>query len=112
MNIKEKLIYELEPSNIEGLSIEIKDFFSSESYIDDFQLEYSTYNQAYSISCTSDSLTPDGVKDVFMRFVSFIQYPAFTFYTNSKTEEKIEFELISGSEDMICFYCKVIFLRN
>ncbi len=27
MNIKEKLIYELEPSNIEGLSIEIKDFF-------------------------------------------------------------------------------------
>lgn len=112
MNIREKLANQLEPSNIEGLSIEMKDFFSSESSINSFQLEYSTYTQSYTISCTKHSLTPDGVKDFFMRFVRFIQYSSFTFYTKTRTEEKIEFELISGSEDMICFCCNVIFLQN
>jgi hypothetical protein len=112
MNIKDTFCSHINLSNIEGLSTEIKDFFMSEKSINSFDLEYINNKKTYKINCITADLNPIKIKDIFMRFTNFIQYPGFTLYTQSKTKQKIEYELISGSEDMTCFCCTLTFSQH
>ena len=109
MNLIDALISQLNPCNIEGLSIEMKDFFLGDDFIESFKIEYSHDDRSYIISCVVSDLDSVKIKDIFMRFSIFIQYPKFTFYTRSKTNHEIEYFLISGSDDATCFCCRVTF---
>ncbi|EEW2614614.1 TPA: hypothetical protein PRU35_004706 [Escherichia coli] len=88
-----------------GVYFEIRDFFSSQPNVSNFEIMIN--EDEFNISIKMESLDILDVKNLFLSFVSFIQYEYFACYKKSVKDERIIYELITSNENLNGFYCKL-----
>lgn len=92
-----------------GISIEIKDFFSSQ--IDVSISDISIHNDEYHITVHLECFDFFKIKGMFMSFVSFIQYSYITIYKRDGVngDGVINYELITADKKLRGFHCYLYF---
>ncbi len=90
-----------------GISIEIKDFFSTNESVIQYELEVE--QNVYKITIKLKEHNSREAKKVFSRFLRFIEYSGGSFYIRKSNTESIEYLLVSVSEDNKGFYCQLTF---
>ncbi len=91
-----------------GISIEIKDFFSSDESIESFKVEV-VNDKYYDITVKFKDYSYFKAKDEFQSFVTFMQYSYITAYEKEVMNEETKYYFVTASEDKKGFKCLVSF---
>ncbi|EDQ7228058.1 hypothetical protein XL92_001456 [Salmonella enterica subsp. enterica] len=88
-----------------GVYFEMRDFFSSQSNVLNFEIAIDEKNFNIDITMSNPDILE--VKRLFLSFVSFIQYAYFTCYKKNTVDGGVIYELITSNEKLNGFYCKL-----
>ncbi|MCQ4087539.1 hypothetical protein [Saccharibacillus sp. JS10] len=101
----QKINYKLDS----GLDIEMKDFLGEIDNLKSFVIY--TENSKYFIDIEVKKYTAMDVNVMFHDILKYLEYQGMTFYTNNKSENSIEYNVISAIDVENGFYLKLNFKK-
>jgi hypothetical protein len=106
-NLFPTIVQAIDYDLIPGISIEIRDCLKGDNEV----LEYSVVtneDKSYGVFIKLKEFDVLNAKNVFMNLLEFIEYTS-VFYVRNDDEHRIEYFLLSTSENGLAFYCQITF---
>lgn len=97
--------------NEEGINAEIAEFLQNQANVTKYN-SIIDEDKHYHIKVRLDNFSAKSVKDLFTRFMHFLEYSGGTFYAKKNYQDQIQYLLISVMENGIGFYIEIEFYQT